>query len=187
VVAVAAALVTAVGIAGYFTSRDDSPPAGPPEITQTSIAGVELGRTKAFYQRRFGGYKELVLTEWEPPIPGLTFGPHEVGVYFRADPERADIITTWNRRHRTAAGIGPCSTIDAMRRAYGRAVHPNPNGSPEGEPVWHWVVGPNLIFATQNRRTISAVALYRGFLPNTARDPRRGWAGFVAAVETPCL
>ena len=47
--------------------------------------------------QRFGGYKQLVLTEWDPPIPGLTFGQPQVGVYFREDPERADIVTTWNK------------------------------------------------------------------------------------------
>ena len=128
-----------------------------------------------------------MLTEWEPDIPGVTFGLPQVGVYFREDPETADIITTWNRDHRTAAGIGPCSTIDELKRAYGESVQPNPHGlSPDGKTVHQWVVGPNLMFAANNRGTISAVALYRGLLPSTARNPRRGWAGFVAAVETPC-
>ena len=176
-----------VGVVGYVATRGEKA-AGAPAITQTSIAGVELGRPKAFYQQRFGGYKELMLTEQDPPIPGLTFGVPEVGVYFRASPDRADIITTWNRQNRTAAGIGPCSTIEEMKQAYGAAVQPNPHGiSPDGKTVHQWVVGPNLMFATQDQKTVSAVALYRGSLPNTARDPRRGWAGFVAAVENPCL
>ena len=178
----------AVGIAGYVSTRGETSGAGAPAITQTSIAGVELGRPQAFYTQRFGGYKQITLTEFPPPIPGLTFGRNQVGVYFRADPERADIITTWNSQHRTAAGIGPCSTIDEMKRAYGKSVQPNPHGvSPDGKTVHQWVVGPNLMFATSDRGTISAVALYRGLLPSTARNPRRGWAGFVAAVETPCL
>ena len=51
-----------------------------------------------------------------------------------------------------------------------------------------YVVGPNLIFgATKDLRTISAVGLYRGSLPNTARSESQGWANFVTAVETPCL
>jgi tRNA A-37 threonylcarbamoyl transferase component Bud32 len=175
--------------AAFSSIRGETPAARAPTITQTSIAGVELGRPKAFYQQRFGGYKALVLTEVEPAIPGLTFGQPQVGVYFRADPERADIITTWNRQHRTAAGIGPCSTIDELKQAYGKAVQPNPHGvSPDGKTVHQWVVGPNLMFAVSgDQRTIRAVALYRGWLPSTARGARRGWAGFVSAVETPCL
>ena len=178
----------AVGIAGYVSTRGETSGASAPAITQTSIAGVELGRPQAFYTQRFGGYKQITLTEVSPPIPGFTFGRFQVGVYFRADPERADIITTWNRQHRTAAGIGPCSTIDEMKRAYGESVQPNPHGvSTDGKTVPQWVVGPNLMFAANDRGTISAVALYRGLLPSTARNPRRGWAGFVADVETPCL
>jgi len=178
----------AVGIAGYVSGQDEISLAGPSAITQTSIAGVELGRLRAFYTNRFGGYKDLMLTELEPAIPGVSFGQPQLAVYFRVDPDRADIITTWNRKHRTAAGIGPCSTIEEMKRAYGEAVHPSPHAmSPDKKTVHAYVVGSNLIFATQNQRTISAVALYRGSLPSTTRSDRQGWANFVAAVETPCL
>lgn len=192
-VAAAVLLIAAgVGIAGYEWPRGNGsaaiPEAAVPAISQTSIAGVELGRPKAFYGEHFGGYKELVLTEWDPPIPGRTYGQPEVGVYFREDPERADIITTWNRHSRTAAGIGPCSTLAEMKRAYGKTVHPSPHAiSPDGRKVSAYVVGANLIFATQDQRTISAVGLYRGSLPNTALSERQGWANFVTAVETPCI
>jgi hypothetical protein len=181
----------AAGIAGFLAvrgepSKPSATAAGPPSITQTSIAGVELGESKEFYGKRFGAYKQLTLTELEPWIPGRSFGQPEVAVYFRADPDRADIITTWNRRNRTAAGIGPCSTLAAMKKAYGKNVHPTPH-HPDGTPVPAYVVGPNLIFETQNQRTISAVGLYRGSLPNTTRSEEQGWAHFVTAVETPCI
>ena len=188
VATVAVLAAGAAGSVGYVLTRAETPAAVMPAITQTSIAGVELGRTKAFYNQRFGGYKELVLTEWDPPIPGLSFGQPEVAIYFRENPRRADILTTWNRQHRTAAGIGPCSTIAEMKKAYGEAVQPSPHGtSPDGKTVHSYVVGRNLIFVTQDQRTISAVGLYRGTLPNTERSDRQGWANFVAAVETPCL
>ena len=74
VATVALLAAAAVGIGGYVTTRGETSAAGPPAITQTSIAGVALGLPKAFYQQRFGGYKQLVLTEVDPPIPGLTFG-----------------------------------------------------------------------------------------------------------------
>ena len=184
---VAALAVAAVGSAGYLSNRGETPAVDAPTITQTSIAGVELGRLKAFYEQRFGGYKELELTEWDPPIPGLSFGAPQVGVYFRGDGERADIITTWSKQHRTAAGIGPCSTLEEMKRAYGNAVRPSPHAiSPDGKTVHAYVVGPNLVLETQDQKTISAVGLYRGSLPNTKRSDRQGWAHFVAAVETPC-
>ncbi len=191
VVATAALLATAaIAIGGYLTTREETSTAGPPAITQTSIAGVRLGSTEAAYKQRFGGYKQLVLTESDPPIPGLSFGQPEVAVYFRANPERADIITTWNRHLRTAAGIGPCSTIAEMKKAYGAAVRPSRYGtSPDGKTVTSYVVGQNLIFVTQDQRTISALALYMGSRNNQLRKPGspQSWANFVAAVETPCI
>jgi len=190
-VATAALLATAViAIGGYLTTREETSTAGTPAITQTSISGVTLGRSAAAYKQHFGGYKQLVLTESDPPIPGLSFGQPEVAVYFRANPERADIITTWNRRLRTAAGIGPCSTIAEMKKAYGAAVRPSRYGtSPDGKTVHSYVVGQNLIFVTQDQRTISALALYMGSRNNQLREPGspQSWANFVAAVETPCI
>jgi hypothetical protein len=185
VIAAAAAGITGVLAVRGEGSKPSTTTAGPPSITQTSIAGVELGEPKEFYGKRFGAYKQLTLTEWEP-IPGRSFGQPEVAVYFRANPDRADIITTWSRRNRTAAGIGPCSTLGEMKKAYGKNVHPTPH-HPDGTPVPAYVVGPNLIFETQNQRTISAVGLYRGSLPNTTRSEEQGWAHFVTAVETPCI
>ena len=187
-----AALVVAAGSAAVVAAtRDDAPAPTRPSsvgITQTSISGVTLGRSRDAYKQRFGGYRELTLTESNPPIPGLVFGQPEVGVYFRANGERADIITTWNRRLRTAAGVGPCSTIEEMKAAYGDAVQPSPFGTQDGT-VTSYVVGRNLLFATQDQRTISAVALYNGSRSNQVSRPGipQSWANFVAAVETPCI
>ena len=149
-----------------------------------------LGRRETAYQRQFGGYKEFELTESDPPIPGLSFGQPALAVYFRESPGRADVITTWNRNLRTAAGIGPCSTIEQMQKAYGKDVRPSPHGtSPDGKTVFSYVVGRNLLFATQDQRTIGVVALYKG-LPNNQLQKNGGpqsWANFIAALETPCL
>ncbi len=179
----------AAGIAGYATTRGDTSAADLPEITQASISGAALGRTEKAYKQHFGGYKQLVLTEVDPSIPGLSFGQPGVAVYFRATPERGDIITTWNREFRTTAGIGPCSTLDEMKKAYGEGVRPSPYGtSPDGKKVHSYVVGRNLLFATQDQKTISTVALYRGSPNNQLNKPGtpQSWANFVAAVETPC-
>ncbi|MBA2383300.1 MAG: serine/threonine protein kinase [Actinobacteria bacterium] len=181
-------MATAVAIFGYVTTRGETSAVGAPAITQTSIDGAVLGKSRATYVNRFGGYKEFDLTESDPPIPGLSFGQRELAVYFRVTPVAADVITTWNRNLRTAAGVGPCSTIAEMKKAYGDAVQPSKFGtSPDGKQVWSWVVGRNLLFATQNHRTISVVALYMG----SPTDPRPGspqsYANFIAALETPCI
>ena len=119
-----------------------------------------------------------MLTEVDPPIPGLTFGQPQVGVYFREDPERADIITTWNSQHRTAAGIGPCSTIDEMKRAYGKSVQPNPHGvSPDGKTVHQWVVGPNLMFATSGSENHLCGGAVPRIAPQYGAQPSSGLGG----------
>ncbi|MBA3245376.1 MAG: serine/threonine protein kinase, partial [Actinobacteria bacterium] len=193
VVALVALLAaTTAGIAGYLTTREQpaTVTGASPAISQTSIGGAVLGRRETAYQRQFGGYKEFELTESDPPIPGLSFGQPALAVYFRESPGRADVITTWNRNLRTAAGIGPCSTIEQMQKAYGKDVRPSPHGtSPDGKTVFSYVVGRNLLFATQDQRTIGVVALYKG-LPNNQLQKNGGpqsWANFIAALETPCL
>ena len=188
---IAAALVaaTAASIGAVLAlgiGRTDSPQSGSPTITQTSIAGVQLGRMPSYYKDRLGGWQARVLSE--PGFPSLAFHTPEVAVYFPVDGQPAHIITTWNRDYRTAVGIGPCSTVEEMRKAYGDAVQPAWGGtSPDGKKVRQWVVGNNLIFATRrDRKTLRAVALYEGNPNNTRGWSPQAYAGYVAAVETPC-
>jgi tRNA A-37 threonylcarbamoyl transferase component Bud32 len=188
-VAVAVLVVAAVAVGGYLATRGEPSTADPPGITQTSIAGARLGLTEAAYKQQFGGYRQFENTEGTPPIPGLAFQQPGVAVYFRESAARADIITTWNRNLRTAAGIGPCSTLEDMKKAYGEAVKPSWFGtSPDGKKVFSWVVGRNLLFATQDQKSISTVALYEGSpadKPGNSGTPQ-SWANFVAATDTSC-
>ena len=180
-------LATAVAISGYVTARGENPAAGPPAITQTSIGRAVLGKPEAYYMNKFGGYKEFDLTESDPPIRGLSFGEPQLAVYFRVTPFAADVITTWNRNFRTAAGIGPCSTIAEMKQAYGDAVQPPWSGIFRDTGPSAWVVGRNLLFSTsKDGRTVNAVALYLGSETDTRRGSPQAWANFIAALETPC-
>lgn len=184
-VAAAVLAATAAGIAGYLTTRGGSAVSRPPAITQTSIAGAKLGLAEAAYKKYFGPWKTFVLSE--PGFPGLTFGQPQVSVFFPDPGQPAHIITTWNRTYRTAAGIGPCSMIAQMKKAYGAAVRPSWSGtSPDGKKVSQWAVGNNLIFATQDQKTLSAVALYKGDPGYTGGGSPQAYAGYVAAVESPC-
>lgn len=184
--AAAAALAAAgIGIAGYLTTRGEQAAVGPPAITQTSIGGAKLGLLPDAYEDLLGPYRPFELTE--PGFPARVFGQPGIGVYFPGPGKPAHIITTWNRLNRTAAGIGPCSTIAEMKKAYGEAVEPSRAGtSPDGKEIFSWVVKPNLIFVTQNHTTISAVALYRGPPRKKLSFSPEAFANYVAAVETPC-
>ena len=157
----------------------------PVQITENAIAGATTGRTAAFYEKRFGGYRFSALAK-EPFYRFLSFQQLSVDVYFPAKGKRAIIIATWNRDYRTARGIGPCSTIAEMKRAYGSAVQPSWSGSLPDGTKHSYVVGDNLLFATQDLRTISAVALYRGVHGHTREFSPQSFANYIAANETAC-
>ena len=154
-----------------------------PVITRDSIDGAKLNFTAPHYEKLLGGYRASTLTEFSNGhFRALSFQQPQVGVYFAPGKKRASIITTWNKNSRTAAGIGPCSTIAEMKRAYGDSVRPSLNGT-QGKTVWSWVVGDRLLFATQDHKTIADVALFRG---SPTGDRNQGWPNYIAAIETAC-
>jgi hypothetical protein len=182
------AVVAAAAIAGVLAASGGSPRAARQvaiEITQQEIAGAQLGQRADYYKNLFGGYRSQELSEVH--YPGLAFQEPETAVYFHQGGKRAIIITTWNPRYRTAAGIGPCSTIAAMKKAYGSAVAGAWSGTGTDGTVHSYVVGNNLLFATNDERTISSVALYHGVPGHTKGGSPQAYANYVAAVETACV
>jgi serine/threonine-protein kinase len=193
-VAVAAGIAAAVG-AGF--ALDGGGSKGRTEISQTAIAGAPLGREPRYYRKHFGPVAFLMTGVVD--YPTMSFRGPQVAVYFPAQKrkgarpgphERARIITTWNKAYRTAAGIGPCSTLAAAQRAYGARWKPSPHAI-----VWKhtggvqsaYVVGNNLIFAiTSDGRRILAVGLYAGG-PHAARNGSpQSYANFITSGESPC-
>jgi hypothetical protein len=149
---------------------------GRAKITQEAIAGIALGHPQSYYKTKLGGYRPSIALG--PNYPSLAFGQPEIAVYFPTQKKPARVITTWNPGYRTAEGIGPCSTLAQMNKAYGKRIQPSPHGtSPNGKVHWAWTLGRNLEFVTQDRKTISSVVLYRG---------SGGWATYLGANETPC-
>jgi tRNA A-37 threonylcarbamoyl transferase component Bud32 len=182
------ALVAAGGATGgILATRSTSTALGPPSITQAAIAGARLGLPAEDYKRRLGGWRAETLTE--PKFPALVFQDPQIGVYFPAKGKRANIITTWNKEYRTAKGIGPCSTVKEMKKAYGDALRPSRAGtSPDGKTVWAYTVGENLLFAVRpKQQKVVVVALYDGGAPGaTKRGGSQSYANYVAQVEVPC-
>jgi hypothetical protein len=191
----AAVLVVAVGggVGAYLATRSESGSeaapvvgkTGSPAISQTQIFGAKLGLTRAAYKTRLGGYRETTLAG--PDYPTFAFQQPEMAVYFPAQGTGAIIITTWNGKFRTDKGIGPCSTLADMKKAYGSAVKGSWAGTLKDGTVHSFVVGDNLLFATQDMRTISAVALYRGVPGNTHAGSTQAYANYVASDETACI
>lgn len=190
-VAVGLAAITAA-VAAFLRDGSEAAVTGRQTITQQSIAGVPLGLSEAEYKRRLASRPGPGFTTYELVEPGfyaLSFAEAKMGVYFPDRGSPAHIVTTWNEDFRTAAGIGPCSTVAELKRAYGDAVHASWAGtSPDGKTTWSWVVGDNLLFTAQDdkQERITAVALYAGDPRNTRGGSPQSYANYVAANERWC-
>src|SRR5262245_55556368 len=192
VIAAAAVLAAAGATVGAVLASGGGSP-GPPQITETSIAGARLGLRRAAYERIFGERGELFYQQQGggTGYATLIFADKKVRVFFpNVITGRASIITTWDNSYKTAAGVGPCSTIDDVKAAYGSALEPDRSGT-IGKSHFVYDVGKNLVFATPGTsghpsKTVTAVGLFSGGVPGADRDGGpRNLAGFVAGNETP--
>jgi hypothetical protein len=176
--AVAALGVAAAAVAGLllFTGEGSSKPI---TITPTTLAGAKLGDSTAFLQRLWGTPLRQVSTQTPADYSVLSQSGREVSAYFLGTDDRAVEFTTWNSSARTAEGVGPCSTLAQLRKAYGRQLKPSPNNTHNGV-VFGYTVGKHLFFAMGPGLTpkiVEAVALYSNKLNE---------ASFNALNEGPC-
>lgn len=154
-----------------------------PRITQRSIDGVSLGHSGAYYKRLLGAPQQHEGPT--PSYPSMGFEQREMAVYFHGKGKKtkpAVMLTTWNPNFRTNAGIGPCSTLAAMRKAYGRRVALSWAGSP-GKEEWSWTLGKNLLFVTRDHRKIADVVLFRGVRNENHDLSPQSWANYVGLSE----
>lgn len=199
--ATAAVVVVAAGASiTIITTRHGSSPS-PPAITQTSIAGAKIGLTKAAYSKILGGGIPVTQQEGSEKIPAtgfptLTFNDKKVWVFFgdkNGGTKTATIIATWNKDFKTDRGIGPCSTVADLKKAYGDKVRPDHFGNaPDGQFMYD--VGKNLLFAATNPKQapgppatyVTEVGLYNGSTPHADENfGAHPFAGFVTGNETP--
>jgi hypothetical protein len=204
-VAMIAAIVAAgAAVGGILLGRNGSPP-GPPAITQTSIAGARLGLHRAAYEKILG---HAVPASLPPDLPGAPSSEYamlafedKVWAFFPDGLEgTATIIVTWDERYKTAEGIGPCSTIDELKAAYGDRVKPDHYGTIKKKngttDYYMYDVGKNLLFPVSGElskpghpvpgKYVPAVGLFNGSEPG-ADDSfgARPFAGFVTGNQTP--
>ena len=104
-----------------------------------------------------------------------------MSVYFPHGGTRAIEITTWKKDFRTAAGIGPCSTIADLKNAYGNALKASPFNTIHGK-VYAYTVG-HIVFSANGApphpsTRVTSVAIYRGI--------RLGWATYTTMHEPDC-
>ena len=176
----ATALVLAVGAVGMAAGATTA------HVTQTSIAGAKLGQSAAAYKRMLGRPVTSEALDQPEGWTKLDFAKRKVGVYFPQDAEEGIIITTWNRAYKTAAGVGPCSTVARLKGAYGKRLKPSKFNTQSGI-VYAWTVGKNLIFASNDHAHVDVIGLYDGSDPNAAKPGGSlSFAGYISLTETAC-
>lgn len=181
--ALAGAAVAALAVAMSVTA------ASSPTITPTSIAGVKRGLTVAVYKHLLGGPSHVErarkgsLVGFEQPEhwSRLVFPRRKVQAFFDGG-TRAVLVTTWNKHDRTAAGIGPCSTVAQLKKAYGNTIEPSKFNTQNGK-VYVYTRG-DLLFVAPNLVDVTAVGLYDSKAPDAKRaGGSLSYAGFVMLAD----
>lgn len=148
-----------------------------PSITLHSIAGAKLGLDVNVYKKLLGKpvrYEaakggDLSLPGFQQPEGWyrLISPRRKTEVFFAANGQPGEIVTTWNKSYRSADGVGPCSSFEKLKAAYGSRLKPNPgNTDPTGGTVYSYIVGRSLIFELSDPkkpgRHVTSVGLYDG-------------------------
>jgi hypothetical protein len=125
------------------------------DITPDYIVGIELGMPKAKASALLT--KPVRFDRLEGDYQRLVSGAQKVEVYFRTGEKGVVFVTTWNRALRTDEQIGPCSSVTALKRAYGNRLRP----FRERGKVIAYRLG-NLVFTTEGGKRVGVVGLGRG-------------------------
>ena len=124
-------------------------------ITAASVGGIHLGATQS--RTRALMAKPVHLDRLEDGYVRLVSPRQKLESYFRTGTRGVAVVTTWNRQLQTDKGIGPCSTVAALKRAYAGRLAPFRQG---GRLVAYRL--GNLIFTVEGGRRVGVVALGRG-------------------------
>ncbi len=124
-------------------------------IAGGSIGAIHLGATQA--RARALMAKPVHLDRLEDGYLRLASSRQKLESYFRTGTKGVAVVTTWNRQLRTDKGIGPCSAVTALKRAYAGRLAPFRQ---RGRIVAYRL--GNLIFTVEGGRRVGVVALGRG-------------------------
>jgi hypothetical protein len=125
------------------------------DIRPSSIAGIHLGASRAHARALMT--RPARLDRLEDGYIRLVSPRQKLESYFRTGTRGVAVITTWNRQLKTDEQIGPCSTVAALKHAYGSQLVP----FRQGGRIVAYRRGP-LIFTVEGGRRVGVVALGRG-------------------------
>jgi hypothetical protein len=100
--------------------------------------------------------KPLRIDRLEEGYLRLVSGNQKVEVYFQRGTPGVVAVTTWNRLLKTDKQIGPCSSVAALKRAYGARLKP----FTRAKRIVAYRLG-NLIFTVAPGGKVGVVALGR--------------------------
>jgi hypothetical protein len=92
------------------------------DIAPDYIVGIKLGMTQPKANTLLR--KPVRIDRLEEGYLRLVSGGQRVEVYFKKGAAGVVTVTTWSKTLRTDKQIGPCSTIAALKRAYGAKLKP---------------------------------------------------------------
>ncbi len=124
------------------------------DITPDYIAGIHLGMSQP--QAKATLLKPVRVDRLEDGYLRWVSPGQKVEAYFRTGTKGVAVVTTWSRVLQTDEQIGPCSTVAALKAAYGRKLVPFHQS---GRTVAYRM--GNLVF-TVNGKRVGAVGLGRG-------------------------
>ena len=124
-------------------------------ITPDSIVGIKLSITKPKATALLS--KPVRFDRLEDGYERLVSGKQKVEVYFRKGAKGVVVVTTWNRTLKTQKGIGPCSSVAALKGAYGKQLQP----FRQGGKLIAYRLG-SLVFTTEGGKRVGVVAIGRG-------------------------
>jgi serine/threonine-protein kinase len=181
IAAALAAVIAAAVLAAVFAAHGHSSALQTKVfITPRGFVNAPLGLKSTEYKAIFGvGWREDVFVP--PQFPVLYYFDRRIGIYFSRPGGSSIIMTTWNRHYRTAAGVGPCTSIGRLKDVYGNALHASPTNTFHGK-AYAYVIG-HLIFGANGppghpSPTVTAVGVYRG--------TTLGFAAYVTLSEPTC-
>jgi tRNA A-37 threonylcarbamoyl transferase component Bud32 len=185
-VAIAAALV-GVTVAAVAVVETGGSKASAVTITPRSIAGARLGDSNVMLQRLWGNLAGSANLDFPQDYSELTYRGRALSAFFVGSSVKTVEITTSNNSDRTAEGIGPCSSLAALKKAYGERLKPNPHMTHKESKtktiVYGWMLGKHLMFImgpvasskdVAQATVVETVALYDNDLAS---------AGYVAPSE----
>jgi serine/threonine-protein kinase len=181
-IAALALVVVAAAVVGSILATQSSK-ASPVTITPTSIAGARLGDSNVTLQRLWGSVHTGSTLDFPQDYSELTYRARALNAFFVGSSVKTVEITTSNSSDRTAEGIGPCSSLAALKKAYGTRLKANPHMvDPKNHAiVYGWRLGKHLMFimgptpsVAPTPTTVETVVLFDNDLTS---------AGYVAPSE----